>query len=192
MAKYTILHACGHTSQRTLWGREVDRQKILKQRAAENCPRCYGEAQKALGPCFTVRIAGPGPNHPLLPNGHKIRRIEVIAYRATYEIRDELKVRGYKFQEAFNLGGFGLGDLMISARGLNDPQSVPKGSPGWSKLIDPWPGTPADIQRAIEAMNLELIWAGQHGWEIIQRKRERGDNLADSFLEGREDLLEAV
>jgi hypothetical protein len=119
-----------------------------------------------------------------------VRRLEVIAVGGTFEIRDILKARGYRFgrsNEALK-GGVDVGELFAMSRGeLIDPESFNRrtmGSPGWSRIFES-----SDPMKEWEAMQAELAWALSQGWECYSRPRSASEIAASSFLEGRPDLL---
>jgi hypothetical protein len=51
MAKYTITYKCGHTVEKQLFGKEVDRQRWIKWAESGDCPDCArAEANAGLIP----------------------------------------------------------------------------------------------------------------------------------------------
>jgi len=46
MAKYTIIHTCGHTSERQLVGKHSERESKIKWFGGQDCPQCW-----AAGTC---------------------------------------------------------------------------------------------------------------------------------------------
>lgn len=46
MAKYTITHACGHTTEQQLYGKHKARYAKIAWWETVDCPACYGQAKR--------------------------------------------------------------------------------------------------------------------------------------------------
>lgn len=158
MAWSTINHICGHTSTVQLYGPSKDRERTVAYRSTQNCPSCWAEAKreadKQAGPLVTIRVFGEGEK----------RSIEFVFTRSTYDIKDTLKARGYRFGEYTTTQGF----LDLMAR----PDK------GWAKAI-----RIADRQAA----DAEVAWLTEqitlHKWEA--RIQDQMATLLASLTEGR-------
>jgi hypothetical protein len=131
MARYTLIHACGHESTAQLVGPREKRQRIIESRERGDCPECWRPKQRALPPEVTLRRAGDG-------------QVEVIVTRS-YEVREELRQRGYRYGE-FSIEknpGLFLGPVQKK---------------GWLRAFPD-----ADTARA------EVQWALARGWPVSRR-----------------------
>ena len=157
MAQTTIRYKCGHEGMEQLYG-PGKRRTSYAEWAADNkaCPDCYRAERAAAGPEIYARRVQAG--------------VEIYILNS-YEQRELLKARGYRFGEYTSpdapLGiRFGACGRIYSA--------VRK---GWGIILD----TEPRITREIE-------WLGQQGWGkigVIDLVTE----LMQALGEGRPDLL---
>lgn len=68
MAKYTVTHACGHTAEHQLFGKESDRQSRLAWLRTTDCRDCYKAGQAAE---LSAKVAEIGVDLPALSGSPK-------------------------------------------------------------------------------------------------------------------------
>lgn len=141
MAWQTITYKCGHEDSVQLYGPYKDRDSKAEWMAQGVCPACYKEQmqakRKAEGPAFAVRRSS--------------NSIIIECYQESYGIKDELKARGYRFNDQVIIPGtVTLADWRTTK--------------GWSKSF-PAPA-PDGQDEWVAAVSAEFEWILGSGWKI--------------------------
>lgn len=145
MAWQRIEWSCGHTEMRQLYGPEKERDEYAVWAAEKGlCPECYKEKKRAeekeAGPQFVWRH--------IWPDGEQA--VEFVCYSGSYEIKDRLKERGWRFDREI----VGVGE---DANRIDKP-----GRSGWTKNV-----------YDLESAEAEKGWIEENGWPI-----EKGSQIA--------------
>lgn len=116
------------------------------------CPECYREQRRAeereAGPAFLARVTSEG--------------LEIVCWRESYPIKDELKARGYRFSEVY---------------GPDHQRNLMRG-----------PGKGWRIQFSEETATAdELRWIAGQGYEL--GSQDAAERLVAAAVEGRPDLI---
>src|ERR1700761_8750004 len=146
MAKCTVTYACGHSGTRELTGKVRGRRDRIAWLAKQSCPSCYADAQRAKGPAFLIRTLG--------------NCTEIIAHRATFEIKDLLKARGYRFRE-YSIKAKSIIYLYQLAAGSDRTAFIDaiQTRKAWGKQLPDK-----------NSMEAEILWLGSHGWEVWEER----------------------
>jgi hypothetical protein len=162
MAKYDINYSCGHSARIDLYGPERDRQrKIAWFESDGHCSDCYRDKkrteEKAVGPTFYARGTAAGV-------------VEIICYKNSYDIKDQLKERGYLFYDEVPAPG-SLATALFAERYR---------VPGWMLTLAAGP----DLHARIAA---EANWIYGHKWKLSAQST-LGATFAN-MIEQRSDLV---
>jgi hypothetical protein len=160
MAKYDVTYSCGHSGTAELYGPGKERDRKIEWMGRSGlCPECCKtkklEEEKAQGPLFFVRRTQFG--------------VEFCCYQNSYDIKDSLKARGYRFGEVYKPHADFL--TMASIRSVK----------GWTLMLK------AEGEDLITKVLAEAKWISDQGWKVtVQGPVEA---MFASVIEGRSDLL---
>lgn len=190
MAWYKIHHACDHTCESQLYGREIEREKEIDRQTKLDCPACakakWIEQHKGDPPTAVVRKIPPRR-----PNS-RIADVEIIVVRS-FSIRDELKARGYRFGEfALNPDLFAGMQFAMRSRpyAVEEFRRVSKLTKGWAIILEASAETEDDLAELVERFKVEIFFLGKLGCQIEEKIKTDPFQLAgSSFMEGRPDLI---
>lgn len=160
MAQYNVTHSCNHTEVHNLFGPGREREGKLAWLESNLCRECYKASKRAEGPKFLVRIIPPADKAPA--------KVEIACYANSYDIRDRLKSRSWRFSD--NVPRASSSNLLDF---LSDATCK-----GWSLIT-------ADV----DAAGAELGWIAENGWAITWH--DRVTTALRSVMEGRPDLAGA-
>lgn len=134
MGKYTVTHTCGHDKTYHLFGPHKDRDRKTEWLAELTCPRCRANNE---GPTAYVT------RH--LHDGADGATIDVVN---SFEVKDVLKSRGYRFgSERINTYS---GTDLLKILG-NKPR------PSWYIVLEK------------QQVDDEIAWLREQGWSVVIR-----------------------
>jgi hypothetical protein len=153
MAKYDVEHSCGHTQVHQLFGKHTDRDRKIEWLETQECTECWKKSKRAGGPKFLARKTQNG--------------IELACYENSFDIKENLKARGWKFSRQVPNGKIGIaGVLALTASPV---------VAGWSTIL------------SADQAEKEIKWILEQQYEL--RLEDVVTSLFKSVLEGRPDLI---
>lgn len=106
MAKYWIEHKCGHEQEHSLFGKSSSREWKMEQLRDEDCQECWRKSQQEIPPWTKAKFQ-------ILASPYKDGE-RWIESTNSYDIRDELKSRGWKWNQGRRAWLFDINDYSIA------------------------------------------------------------------------------
>jgi hypothetical protein len=166
MAHYDVTYSCGHQDRIQLFGPHKDRQERINWLESQGlCRACYTAKKRAeekiKGPLFVFRRSYQrGADDQL----------EVLCTEGSYDIKEELEARGFRFVSELDVAG-GHGFMSLTS----------KPRPGWQRFYSRTECAEGGPGKAL------LDWITEHKYRI--EARNQLDGALHGLALGRPDLV---